>query len=104
MALMLVNNAHKVCVSNVRIKVHAMLPTYDVTAPRKATNLSLNSDLLRQARALDINLSAELERALAALVTTRREAQWREENRAAIAGYNEQVDGQGVFGDDVRCF
>lgn len=81
-----------------------MLPAYDVNAPKKATNLSLNSDLLRAARALDINLSAELELALAALVTARREARWRDENREAIAGYNAQVTEQGVFGDDVRCF
>jgi antitoxin CcdA len=37
-----------------------MLPMYDSQAPKKATNLSINSDLLNRARALDINLSAVL--------------------------------------------
>jgi antitoxin CcdA len=35
------------------------------TAPKKAANLSINSELLNQAKALHINLSATLERALA---------------------------------------
>ena len=41
-----------------------MLQLYDVKAPKKATNLSLNSDLLKKSKALDINLSATLEQAL----------------------------------------
>ena len=39
---------------------------YDENAPKKATNLSLNSDLLAKSRALKINLSATLEQALPA--------------------------------------
>ena len=35
-----------------------MQPLYDFEAPKKATNLSLNSDLLKRSRALNINLSA----------------------------------------------
>ena len=41
-----------------------MQQLYDTTAPKKATNLSLNSDLLIKSRALNINLSATLEQAL----------------------------------------
>ena len=37
---------------------------FDSEAPKKATNLSINSDLLSKARAMKINLSATLERAL----------------------------------------
>lgn len=37
---------------------------YDENAIKKASNLSINSDLLRQAKALNINLSATLEAAL----------------------------------------
>ena len=39
-----------------------MLSAYDLEAPKKATNLSINSDLLKKAKALDINLSAPLDR------------------------------------------
>jgi post-segregation antitoxin (ccd killing protein) len=38
-----------------------MLPLYDRHAPRKATNLSINSDRLNNTKELDINLSATLE-------------------------------------------
>ena len=41
-----------------------MQDLYDIHAPKKATNLSLNSDLLQKARNLKINLSATLEQAL----------------------------------------
>ena len=43
-----------------------MEPLFDLEAPKKATNLSVNSDLLKKSRALDINLSATLEQALQA--------------------------------------
>jgi antitoxin CcdA len=45
---------------------------YDSNAPKKSANLSINGDLLRQARALDINLSQTLGQRLAGLI---REAQ-----------------------------
>ena len=41
-----------------------MAELYDAAAPKKAANLSINSDLLRRTRELNINLSATLERAL----------------------------------------
>jgi antitoxin CcdA len=81
-----------------------MAAVFDPSAPRKAVNLSINSDLLRRARALDINLSATLEEALDAVVKARLQAQWLEENRAALAGYNAWVEDAGVFSDGVRSF
>lgn len=77
---------------------------YDRTAPKKATNLSLNSDLLRQAKALGINLSAELEGALEEIVKQRLSERWLEENSAAISRYNERVEAEGVFSDGIRSF
>ena len=81
-----------------------MRPVYDDTAPKKATNLSINSDLLRKARELEINLSSALEQALEQIVKRRLSEQWLEENRAAIESYNEHVEEQGVFSDGVRGF
>lgn len=81
-----------------------MRPIYDHKAPKRPTNLTLNSDLLHKARELDINLSAELEGALEEIVRRRLSEQWLAENREAIARYNEQVGDQGVFSDGVRGF
>lgn len=81
-----------------------MLPIYDSQAPKKATNLSVNSDLLNKAKALDINLSAALEQALAQLLKQRQQEQWLKENRAAIEAYNQEVEAHGAFGDTLRSF
>jgi antitoxin CcdA len=74
------------------------------SAQKRATNVSIRSDLLDAARAAGVNLSATLERALAEEIASVKRARWREENREAIAAYNEHVDGNGVFSDGVRSF
>ena len=81
-----------------------MADLYNTTAPKKAANLSVNSDLLKKTRALNINLSATLERALKEELAKRESAQWIEENRSAIKSYNEFVEQHGCFGDEFREF
>ena len=71
---------------------------------KRATNVSIRVDLLDAARAAGVNLSATLERALAEELASLKRARWREENREAIAAYNEYVDGHGTFSDGVRSF
>ena len=75
---------------------------YSIDAPKKATNLSINSDLLRQAKEYGINLSATLEASLEALIRKEKEKRWLEENREAIEAYNEQVRKHGTIGQRVR--
>lgn len=70
--------------------------------PKKATNLSIRADLLAEAKAMNVNLSAEFEKALAAVVRTRREEQWLAENREAIDEYNRFVEKHGIFGEEFR--
>ena len=77
---------------------------YDTNARKKPTNLSLNSDLLRQARDLRINLSQTLERCLAQMLLDEKRRVWREENREAIEDYNRRIEEQGVFSNDLRGF
>jgi antitoxin CcdA len=81
-----------------------MQATYDVRAPRKPANLTINSDLLRCARTLNINLSATLEKALIEEVRKQQREQWLEKNKAAIAAYNLEVESHGVFSDGTRMF
>lgn len=81
-----------------------MQSTFDPCAPRKATNLSINADLLKKARQLGINLSATLEQALADVVRQREREAWLAANREAIAAYNDQVEAHGVFSDGLRSF
>jgi len=69
---------------------------------KRAANLTVNANLLDQARALDINLSATLERALEAEVRARKRERWLVENREAIEGYNAWVTDHGVFSPMFR--
>jgi antitoxin CcdA len=89
-----------------RAKAHPtdLRPVYDPRAPKRATNLSINSDLLAMARELDINLSATMETALGSAVKRERRKRWLAENRHAIVAYNEHVEANGVFSDEFRGF
>ena len=77
---------------------------FDTAAPKKATNLSINADLLRQAKELNINISQAVEQHLAALVREARRQQWLVENNGAINVYNQRIESQGVFSDSLRLF
>ena len=81
-----------------------MSPLFDLEAPKKPTNLSLNSDLLKKCKALNINLSATLEQALAEKLAKSSSEKWAEENKNAIRAYNTFVDKNGCFGDKFREF
>ena len=81
-----------------------MQTLYDHDAPKKPTNLSLNSDLLKKTKALNINLSATLEQALRAKLAERETAKWAKKNKRAIQAYNNFVEKNGCFADEYRQF
>lgn len=81
-----------------------MFSLYDTNAQKRATNLSINSDLLNKTTQLDINLSATLEQTLAEKPRLQQQNLWREQNRESIAAYNDQVEAKGVFSDELRSF
>ena len=81
-----------------------MNPLYDTAALKKPANVSVNGDLLRKAKALDINLSATLEAALATEVKRRRAEQWLKDNKPSLDAYNKFVEKHGVFSDGLRNF
>ncbi|GAA0536868.1 type II toxin-antitoxin system CcdA family antitoxin [Rheinheimera aquimaris] len=77
---------------------------YNSQAPKKPTNVSINSDLLEKARGLNINLSATLELALAEQLRSAQRAKWLSDNKDAIAAYNQFVETNGTFSDSVSKF
>lgn len=81
-----------------------MSAPFDTQAPKKPTNVSINSDLLAKARELKINLSSTLESALIELVNARHRELWREENQKAIEAYNQLIEEHGNFSDELRQF
>ncbi|MEO5494277.1 MAG: type II toxin-antitoxin system CcdA family antitoxin [Sphingomonas sp.] len=58
---------------------------------RRPTNLSIDARLVADARQLGINVSRASEDGLARELKAERERRWLEENREAIAAYNEWV-------------
>lgn len=81
-----------------------MTAYYNPNAPKKSTNLSINSDLIQQAKLLKINLSKLLEEKLAIIIATQKEELWLHENQAAIEDYNEYISQKGLFSDRLRRF
>lgn len=77
---------------------------FDSTAPKKAANLSINSDLLAKSKAAKINLSATLERALEGELAKSAADRWKVENRQAIEAYNEMLARRDNFADEFRSF
>jgi antitoxin CcdA len=77
---------------------------YNVDAPKRPVNVSVNNDLLAQSKALKINISQLLETQLAKKVAECKRAAWKEENKQAIDDYNKRVSTDGLFGDNKRLF
>lgn len=71
---------------------------------KRATNLTVDPVLLDEARALNINLSATFEASLRDAVRKQKSAQWLEENRAALDGYNTWVEQHGLPLEKYRQF
>ena len=77
---------------------------YDVSAPKRATNVSINVDLLAQARDLGVNLSQTLEEGLKVRLAEERRKRWLEDNREAFDEYNKHFEKYGLWSDGLRMF
>lgn len=73
-------------------------------APKRATNLSLNSKVLDAAKALGMNISATVDELLAAEVKRRYWERWSEENKGAIEDYNARIEREGTFSQRIQRF
>jgi antitoxin CcdA len=63
---------------------------------RKSTNLSLDAQLVADAKAMGLNLSETAERAIAEAVREEKVRRWKEENREAIEATNRYVAEHGL--------
>lgn len=73
-------------------------------APKKATNLTLNSKVLEMARELGMNVSQTVDTLLTEEVTRLYWAKWKEENREAIDAYNQRIARHGLPLAKYRTF
>lgn len=77
---------------------------FDKDAPKKATNLSLNSKVLEMARELGMNVSQTVDGLLAAEVKRQYWEKWNEENKEAVAAYNTRIAKEGLPLAKYRSF
>jgi len=71
---------------------------------KKATNLTLDSSLIDEARTLDVNLSRAAEEGLRLAVRQAKADRWRAENADAIASSNAWVELNGLPLERYRAF
>jgi antitoxin CcdA len=75
-----------------------------VKSKKRAVNLSIDAELVSEAKAAGANMSALLERALKDELKQRRSEKLRAENRQAIQKHNQLVRKHGLLSDDWRKF
>ena len=71
---------------------------------RKPTNLSLDSALLSEAKALQVNLSRAAEEGVRAAVIAAKSERWKAENAAALRSSNSYVERHGLPLERYRQF
>lgn len=77
---------------------------FNPVAHKKSANLSINADLLQQAKQLNINLSQTFELHLAEIIRQTQRRLWLAENKGAIDEYNRRIEKRGTFSDGLRRF
>ena len=79
-----------------------MQPFVNVT--KKATHITLSSDVLTEAKALGINISQSCDQFLRERVRNERERRWQRDNVDFIAAYNQSVTDEALPLDAWRSF
>jgi antitoxin CcdA len=72
--------------------------------PRRATNLSIDSEVLEKARAMNINISRAAEDGVRRAISREEAKRWAEENADVIRSSNEYVEKHGLPLEKYRVF
>lgn len=71
---------------------------------KRAANLSIDSELLSEARRHNINISRAAEIGIAQALAAAKSALWKKDNRAAIQSSNAYIEANGLPLDHYRQF
>ena len=75
-----------------------------LNAIRQPANLSIDSNLMREAKGLDVNVSRAAEAGIAEAVAAEKTRLWKLENRATMDAWNDYVEKTGIPLEDFRQF
>jgi len=81
-----------------------MLEQHVNRTPKKSTNVSIRSDLVKIAKDDNINLSNMLEQSLLEYCKKKRQQEWIDENKKAFSDYNRIIEEFGLYADERRLF
>jgi antitoxin CcdA len=73
-------------------------------AVRRPTNLSIDTGLMEEAKALDLNASRAAEEGIARAVSEEKTRRWKKENREALESWNKWVKENGLPLAKYRMF
>ena len=62
---------------------------------RRSVNLTINEDVLQEARALQLNTSQAAESGLLAAIRQAKEAAWLDENQKGLSAHNKRIEKEG---------
>lgn len=71
---------------------------------KRPTNLSLSSDVLDEARRLEINISEVCDAHLRELILHAHQRKWREDHAEFVAAYNATIASEGLPLDEWKSF
>jgi antitoxin CcdA len=72
--------------------------------PKRPTNLTVDPELLRRAKALGINVSSVLDDSLRARIRQEEERRWLDDNKEAFEALNRETREHGVWSQRLRRF
>jgi antitoxin CcdA len=114
MAILLLPSVKRECAlkyAHIYMRMEVAMPATH-TAPRlrtnasgkRATNLSLSTDVLDAAKHLEINISQVCDSHLREVVRREQERKWREDHADFISAYNATIAAEGLPLDEWRSF
>jgi antitoxin CcdA len=75
-----------------------------LNAIRQPANLSIDSNLMREAKGLDVNVSRAAEAGIAEAVAAEKTRLWKLENRTTMDAWNDYAEKNGVPLEEYRQF
>ena len=75
-----------------------------MSSSRKSANLTIDAQLIDEAKALKVNLSRAAQDGIARAIAKEKAKQWQEENAEAIRSSNEYVEKYGLPLEKYRLF
>jgi len=83
------------------VKHNGHIGTGPKPGPKRAVNVSVDAEILKAAKAMNVNVSQALEDVLRKITEPERIRHFREEHKESLASYDRLIERAGVFGEEL---